>query len=112
MHFAWQLTSPAAQSFRQAISEDSAASVVVAEATEERVEEATSEDWALAKTVKAPTTRKLANRILDGCKDGFLYDGWIMEQYRDSAQAIVWARENVVKSGRFRGNEKKREKIR
>ncbi|KUI56548.1 hypothetical protein VP1G_10869 [Cytospora mali] len=79
MHFAWQVTSPAAQAFRQAISEASAASVVVAEATEGTVEEATSEDWALAKTAKAPATRKLVNRILDGCKYSLLYDGWIMK---------------------------------
>lgn len=64
MHFAWQSTSPVPHALRQATSEDTAASEVVAETTEVTIEEATSVDWALASRARAPTTRKRVKRIL------------------------------------------------
>lgn len=68
MHFAWQSTSPDSQASRQAAAEAWAALVVVTEATEETVEAALGDVWALASTAKAPATMKLVKRILDVCK--------------------------------------------
>lgn len=72
-HFARQLTSSAAHAPRQEIRDAVAASVLVAEAVEVSVLVATvveteEEDgellWALAKTAKAPATRKAEKRML------------------------------------------------